>query len=207
MRECVDAFLRRTFPGSDADTYLLLLRDEHADVGVGGGEVAPRRRRTDPPGSPAAARRTRRETPSPHAPLGVRRMLSFFVNTSRKRRGKELDSHARASANRERKRTGMSVDWRTPSTLIERPKGRSSLQKITNDRRSLSRNAPQEGAFGSLSRRRSAHFTRAARSHTHPSHFHPASAHESATALARTHARSTRTRSRPAEAFLARPRI
>ena len=47
----------------------------------------------------------------------------------------------------------------------------------------------------------SAHFTRAARPHTHPSHFHSASARESATALARTHARSTRTRSRPAEAF------
>ena len=30
-------------------------------------------------------------------------MLPFFVNTSRKRRGKELDSHARASANGEKK--------------------------------------------------------------------------------------------------------
>ena len=111
---------------------------------------------------------------------------------------------AHRTRGRQRKRTEKS-GFPTPSTLIER-RGDEVVCKSHKRREDLSSsrpNAPQAGAFGRLSRETAwfAHFTRAARPHTHPSDFHSPSARESATALARTHARSTRTRSRPAEAF------
>ena len=126
-------------------------------------------------------------------------LREHFSETPRAR-GKNLTGtrEPRRTEKKNRKVCGLA----TPSTLIERPRDEAVCKKsqTTED---LFRETRRKKALSEAFRegRRSAHFTRAARSHTHPSHFHPASAHESATALARTHARSTRTRSRPAEAF------
>ena len=205
MRECVAYVPSRTFPGSDADTYLLLLRDEHADVGVGGGRlrhavaeqthlVLPQRRGV------RAGRRHRLTRPSEYDECC--RSCEYFSETAGERT--EL---ARAGLGEPRKRTGRSVDC-NPIHFNRAAKGRSSLQKITNDRRSLSRNAPQEGAFGSLSRdvgprtspaRRVP--TRTRRTFTPRAHTSPPPHSHARTPGRRAHARD------PRRLFLARPRI